>query len=290
MRKRLYVSIICLSVFVALVVSRRASQPPDYRAILLSPAPAYRNAPFIDDPQFWEELKIWPFGCEYGQQATPYRSKYFNVDNLCQRRVVGQTNAARRIWLLGSSTVFNSESPDEWTIASQMQSRLPDWRVETRTMNSATLLTMVRLLKESPAKRGDVAVLYGIWSDEVVLARGDTGRIKAVELAVQMAREWCADHGIRLIIVAQPTVWSRTITAEEQAILETADTTAGPLDAQRIVEAHKTLMGLIPDALDLTHVLDKLRDDGPVYFDGWHTNWRANEIIAETIVSALKSP
>lgn len=254
-----------------------AHQAPrvSYAQLLLQDHPAYAGNPFSGDTAFWQVVKDERVACLPADAPKEY-------DTRC---IVGRANTLRRIWLFGSSTLHNVESPDVWTIASQVQMRLPDWRVELRTISSATLLTDVEMMKAQTVRHGDIVVLYGIWNDSLAMYYGDEHRPAAYKLALDAAREWCAARGARLVVIVQPLIWSKPLTDIEQTILDRVYPVwyMPPVNGPDLMMDQQELMRLSPDALDLTHVLDKLRDNGPVYFDGWHTNWRANAVIAEAI-------
>lgn len=284
MCKRLFFLALCgAQSIVILAVWLATHQPPalgyNYDTFLVPSSPLYAGAPFINDKGFWSWVQTEHAACQ-PPEATP---------EIGSRCIIGQPNVTRRIWLFGSSTINNIESPDAWTIASQLQARVPDWRIELRHRGSATLLMDVEMMKAQAVRRGDIVVLYGIWNDTLEMYKGDGNRPVAYKLALDMARQWTAERGARLVVVVQPILWSMPLTTFEQKWIDKVLPVwnlAG-IDGQRMMQAQRELMALSPGALDLTHVLDRVRDDWPVFHDAWHTSWRANQIIGEAIADAV---
>src|SRR5258706_7516755 len=162
---RFILSIVFLLSVVEMVGRYEMNHDNRYVTLLLQPIPAYQNAPFWSQA-FQTDLSSRKLSCNY-QDGYVYHSQYFNVDH-CIRRIVGQpTNVSRRIWLFGSSTLYTGELPDDWTIASQLQALLPNWRIEQRTSSGAPVLVMLTMLREQDIRAGDIVIFYDGWTDSV---------------------------------------------------------------------------------------------------------------------------
>jgi lysophospholipase L1-like esterase len=102
-------------------------------------SPAYKNEPYFSE-EFLIESFIQPgeWTTREGTRLVfpkEFHGKYFNVDilnptGLPYRRTinkVGEAKPVRTVLLLGGSTVYNSEVPDESTMASQLSRMLNDY-------------------------------------------------------------------------------------------------------------------------------------------------------------------
>lgn len=98
----------------------------DYRG---SRPPAYKNSPFFSQ-DFIEESRshqnwINPKGTRIIYPGD-YKGHWFNVSKGIRRTVGSPGTVERRILLIGSSTIYNAEVPDDFTIASGLQALLND--------------------------------------------------------------------------------------------------------------------------------------------------------------------
>ncbi|CUT14560.1 hypothetical protein BF49_5640 [Bradyrhizobium sp.] len=98
----------------------------DYRG---SRPPAYKNSPFFSQ-DFIEESRshqnwINPKGTRIIYPGD-YSGRWFNVSEGIRRTVGSPETAERGILLIGSSTIYNAEVPDDFTIASRLQAILKD--------------------------------------------------------------------------------------------------------------------------------------------------------------------
>ncbi|GGI29138.1 hypothetical protein GCM10010987_52900 [Bradyrhizobium guangdongense] len=96
----------------------------DYRS---SRPPAYKNSPFFSQ-DFIQESRahqnwINPKGTRIIYPGD-YSGRWFNVSEGIRRTVGSPSTAERRILLIGSSTIYNAEVPDDFTIASRLQAIL----------------------------------------------------------------------------------------------------------------------------------------------------------------------
>ncbi len=97
--------------------------PPSVKDYRSSRPPAYRNSPFFSQAFIDEE-----FGHQNWVVLTDrrlvypgdYRGRWFNIE-YGVRKTVGAPDVDRRILLVGGSTVYDAEVPDDFTVASQLQ-------------------------------------------------------------------------------------------------------------------------------------------------------------------------
>jgi len=93
-----------------------------------------------------------------------YHGRWFNVQNGI-RRTVGATGTDRRILLVGSSTIYNAEVPDDFTIASYLQKLIVArkagefsvFNLGASGVNVSQQLERLRTLAISPS---DIVVFY----------------------------------------------------------------------------------------------------------------------------------
>jgi lysophospholipase L1-like esterase len=136
----------------------RATQPPPYRG-----APFF-SAEFIDEsfrqPGGWRPLP--------GTNAIvphDFAGKYFTVENGIRRTTDAPAGASTAIYLFGGSTLYNSEVPDEHTVASYLQRGLvaagfERYRVVNFGVTSVSTNQQVERLEVEPAAAGDIVVFY----------------------------------------------------------------------------------------------------------------------------------
>ncbi len=93
-----------------------------------------------------------------------YHGKYFNVTRNI-RNTVGNSNAARRsIYLFGGSTLYDSEVPDEFTVASQLQQLVNQRGLGANVINLGVTTIhagqQLERLKTINVNSGDIVVFY----------------------------------------------------------------------------------------------------------------------------------
>lgn len=136
----------------------RETQPPPYRG-----APFF-SAEFIDEsfrqPGGWRPLPgtnaIVPFDFE---------GKYFSVESGVRRTTDVPPGASVTLHLFGGSTLYNSEVPDEHTVASYLQRKLlaagfGRYRVVNLGVTSVSTNQQVERLGITPLEAGDIVVFY----------------------------------------------------------------------------------------------------------------------------------
>lgn len=136
----------------------RATQPPPYRE-----AP-YFSAAFIEEsfrqPGGWRPLP--------GTNAIlphDFRGRYFTVENGVRRTTDAPRDASATIHLFGGSTLYNSEVPDEHTVASYLQRQLlaagfARYRVVNLGVTSVSTNQQVERLEATDLAAGDVVAFY----------------------------------------------------------------------------------------------------------------------------------
>ena len=102
-----------------------------------------------------------------------YAGRYINVVD-GRRRTVGSPLTGPRILIFGGSTVLDAEVPDDYTIASQLQSLVGDrWRVENYGVSGASLADNLAWLRVLDLRPEDVVVtLSGVNNVGGVVDRG----------------------------------------------------------------------------------------------------------------------
>jgi hypothetical protein len=130
--------------------------------------PPYQDADYYS-PEFLSEsmrcVSLWsPPGAGYLVHAD-FQGRHINVSS--QRRHTTDTPAqpVNRVLLFGGSTVFCSEVPDEWTIASCLQRLLnersgPPLAVENHGTCSMIARQQTERLLATPLRPGDVVIFY----------------------------------------------------------------------------------------------------------------------------------
>jgi hypothetical protein len=136
----------------------RATQPPPYRD-----APFF-SAEFIDEsfrqPGGWRPLP--------GTNAilpNDFKGEYFTVENGIRRTTDVPPGATVAIYLFGGSTLYNSEVPDDHTVASYLQRQLGEggfgrYRVVNFGVTSVSTRQQVERLGATTIASGDIVVFY----------------------------------------------------------------------------------------------------------------------------------
>ena len=138
--------------------SFRATQPPPYQSA------AFFSQEFIDEsfrqPGGWRPLQgtnaIVPFD---------FHGKYYNVDDGVRRTTDVPPGATANIYLFGGSTIYDSEVPDEHTIASYLQRKLvaagyAGYRVVNFGVTSVSTQQQLERLAQTELVAGDTVVFY----------------------------------------------------------------------------------------------------------------------------------
>lgn len=135
---------------------------------LTRPAP-YRDAPYFSR-EFIEEAFTQPGGWETPPGTNlllpnDYNGKYFHVEDGIRRTTDTPPGADRAIFLFGGSTMYNSEVPDAYTIASYLQRKLVaggyvSYRVVNLGVTSVNTIQQLERLRLTDISNGDIVIFY----------------------------------------------------------------------------------------------------------------------------------
>jgi lysophospholipase L1-like esterase len=147
-------------------VSEGYSDEREFRA---TQPPPYRNAPFFS-AEFIDESFSQPGGWRAlpGTNAilpNDFKGKYFTVENGLRRTTDVPHDATVTIYLFGGSTLYNSEVPDDHTVASYLQRELVEagfggHRVVNFGVTSVSTQQQVERLRAATIAAGDSVVFY----------------------------------------------------------------------------------------------------------------------------------
>lgn len=192
-----------------------------------------------------EKALTWTWN-ERGYWRTDSTEPWIHVNDNGERRTVGQINALRTVWLIGSSVMQGVWVRDRDTIASYLQARLPHYRVVNMASPGQVAANMLRQVDDLALKPGDVVIEEGVSMDA-------TGVINLTRL-----RTSCAPFGlVQLVCQPRPDDVLNATVAEQTlaAVRRTRDKVtargavfryvimpyfyAGPLtDRQQAIDAH----------------------------------------------------
>lgn len=141
-----------------------APSPWDYRS---SRPLAYQNASYFSQAFIDESFSHQNWANPKGTRIIfpgDYNGHWFNVKDGI-RKTVGTPPAERRILLIGSSTVYNAEVPDEFTIASHLQNLINARRTEKVAVlnfgaSGVKVSQQLERLKTLTIRPGDTVVFY----------------------------------------------------------------------------------------------------------------------------------
>lgn len=204
-----------------------------------------------------------------------FHGEFINVDHDLRRTLGQPEHYAGTIYMFGNSTVFNSYLPDAYTLPSQIQALTDRYRVVNMGYDGATISVEYARLRTVDLTPNDIVIFY----DGIV--DGDVDNHLSTFCALDYAaREHVTVRGARFVHVLEPYLFSKPLSAYEQAIVE----------ARNVSPAHYAIypaLRLCVDA-DLSHSLDKTRASGQeVFIDEWHISAAANGIVARAIVDVL---
>ncbi len=162
---------LCIEGVTRLVFPYVPPSPKDFRS---TRPPAYRNSPFFSQAFIDEEFAhvsavilperrlIYP---------ADYHGRWYNVEN-GMRRTVNSPAIDRHILLVGSSTVYNAEVPDDYTIASYLQKRINaqgggKFAVQNLGADGVNVAQQLERLKTLEFGDRDVVIFYDGTSDAV---------------------------------------------------------------------------------------------------------------------------
>lgn len=96
------------------------------------------------------------------------------------------------------------------------------------------------------------------------------------------ARVYATAHGAVFYHILQPQLWSRPLTQVEGDLSQII-----PDGPQTVLTHIWSQMEATPNTVDLTHILDAVRDEEAVYLDYDHVNEAGNSIIAQAMYDAI---
>lgn len=215
----------------AIALNRAGTLPPttqtEFR--LRQPA-AYANAPYFSRA-FVEESMRQPGGWTTPEGTSlvipnDFTGEWFTIKN-GQRATTGQPATFKHtVHLFGGSTVYNSEVPDNLTIASQLQTMLNEkspntYKVENWGASSVKASQQLERLRTINVQPGDVVIFYDGVNDAVqgVYAASPEG------FMVKSNREKLAALGWFAYVV-RAQLWLRDHSAFAAAILPAPDAAA----------------------------------------------------------------
>lgn len=222
-----------------------------------------------------------------------YHGRWINVEGGVRRTTDQPTTYAATVWLFGASTLYGSEVPDEYTIASYLQRLMPSVRVVNMGNIGGSTGWQAERLTQTAIQAGDVVVLYG-GANEVNdyhagVALEDV--LRYYTEAITRARDYTDQHGARLVVVLQPHLFSKPLSDYERD-LETRPYLIPPgmRAAFRAVWPRLQTVDIRHVLIfDLTHVLDEVRAGGvEVFLDYDHIVESGNSIVAFELYKVLK--
>jgi hypothetical protein len=173
----------------------------DAKQFRLTRPPPYANASYFS-PDFVTESFVLPRGWKMAEGADfvipdDFAGRWFNVVD--GRRVTTGTppQPRHRLHLFGASSVFCAEVPDQYTIASLLQSRLNaaspgQWEVRNYGVPSVNSLQELLRLKGVAVAAGDVVIFYDGPTDLERVYNGNS-------------RGWIIDEKRKLVDAYTPT-------------------------------------------------------------------------------------
>ncbi len=182
MRKTAQLILINLAIFCCLLLVMELSvrlvvdSYSDHKTFRLT-----RPAPYLGAPYFSEEFINESFVQPGGWSTPPgtsllfpndFKGRFFTVENGIRRTTDTPGQASKNLFLFGGSTVYNSEVPDSYTIASYLQRKLAstginDYRVLNYGVTSVSTNQQLERLKTTKLAPGDIVVFLDGVNDVV---------------------------------------------------------------------------------------------------------------------------
>jgi hypothetical protein len=162
---------LCIEGVTRLVFPYVPPSPKDYRS---TRPPAYRNSPFFSQAFIDEQFSHRPWIVLAERRMVypgDYHGRWYNDEN-GMRRTANSPATDRHILLVGSSTVYGAEVPDEYTIASDLQKRInaqggAKFAVLNLGAEGVTVTQQLERLKALSFGDRDVVIFYDGGSDAV---------------------------------------------------------------------------------------------------------------------------
>lgn len=157
--------------------------------------------------------------------SSEFKSDDLNVKDGLRVTTDSPANATRKVLIFGGSTVFCSEVPDKYTVASFMQRSLNsmgrDFRVVNHGQRGATTLNRIRLIQTlADLGKGDVAIF--LFGDNDCGTYLDQRRHPLTRVIVLLER--VSDYGIEIFRwingELSPILWRRRAIASANKLVE----------------------------------------------------------------------
>ena len=134
----------------------RRQQPEPYQGA------SFFSQEFIDESFFKSK---WVFDPQTGVvKPQNFSGEWLNVENNLRRTINKSPDASRTVYLFGGSTVYNSEVPDEFTIASQLSEIIPlDQGLKVLNLGASSVHAsqqLARLKNEVNLDPQDIVIFY----------------------------------------------------------------------------------------------------------------------------------
>ncbi len=160
---------LCIEGVTRLVFPYVPPSPKDYRS---TRPPAYRNSPFFSQAFIDEQFSHRPWIVLAERRMVypgDYHGRWYNDEN-GMRRTANSPATDRHILLVGSSTVYGAEVPDEYTIASYLQKRINDqgggkYAVQNVGAEGVNVTQQLERLKTLEFGDRDIVLFYDGTSD-----------------------------------------------------------------------------------------------------------------------------
>jgi hypothetical protein len=162
---------LCIEGVTRLVFPYVPPSPKDYRS---TRPPAYRNSPFFSQAFIDEQFAHRPWVVLPERRMVypaDYHGRWYNDEN-GKRRTPNAPVTDRHILLVGSSTVYGAEVPDDYTIASYLQKRINvqaggKFAVQNLGAEGVNVAQQLERLKTLEFGEQDVVLFYDGTSDAV---------------------------------------------------------------------------------------------------------------------------
>ncbi len=255
---------------------------------------AYSHSPFLSSAFLAEReqlLKSWVYHEDGSITSADFSGAYYHVSNNRRLTPHQPSSAKHTLWLLGSSTLYDFEVPDDYTIAANLQRMLPDYRVENLAEPGIDTERAIAILAKTDIRPGDIVVVYDGMNElaPVIKSADKLPTAKRVyqryRQAVIAGHAYALSHGAAWHHFMPPTIYSLHNDFERWLF---ADSRFPFPTANKDYAIFWPMLLATPFSVDLSHILDSERDAGAeFFFDGGHMNDQADTIIARAIVDAI---
>src|SRR5262249_48125710 len=143
---------------------------------------SFYSVDFIDEQTALSES--WHEGDTLTGSTSNFHGRYFNTDRGNRRTAFQPPAAIHTVWMLGNSTLFDYEVPDDLTISSQLQKMFnavygARYRVINLGQTGFGVVQNVKLLRMLPVQPGDIVIEYDGLSEAFALRLSEDTRRRA---------------------------------------------------------------------------------------------------------------